>query len=151
MEKTDGKGKYVTRQRGELLAYLETMRGVHVTVQDAYGHFRLCGRPIGLTTLYRQFERLVDEGVVRKYIIDKNSPACFEYAGVRSGCHGPMCFHCLCERCGRLEHLKCEELEGISAHLAARHGFAVNPTRTVFYGLCADCRGRTGRKRSRPR
>ena len=33
------------------------------------------------------------------------------------------------------------ELEGIDAHLADKHGFSLNPSRTVFYGLCADCHG----------
>ena len=133
------KGRYATRQRGELLAYLETVKGRHVTVLDACAYFRLQGRPIGLTTLYRQFDRLVEEGLLRKYIIDKSSAACYEYSGAADDCHRPVCFHCLCERCGRLIHMKCEELEGISAHLAARHGFAVNPTRTVFYGICSSC------------
>ena len=141
MANAGSKGRYSTRQRGELLAYLETVKGRHITVQDACAYLRMQGRPIGLTTLYRQFERLVEEGVLRKYIIDKSSPACFEYHGAAAGCRGPVCFHCLCERCGRLIHLKCEELEGIGAHLADKHGFSLNPSRTVFYGLCADCHG----------
>lgn len=135
-----GKGRYATRQRGELLAYLETVKGLHFTVQDVCAYFRMQGRPIGLTTLYRQLERMVEDGAVRKYIIDKTSPACFEYVGAKGGCPQPVCFHCLCERCGRLIHMKCEELEGIAAHLKAQHGFSVNPARTVFYGICADCR-----------
>ena len=133
--------KYNTKQKKALLDYLETARGRHITVAEIRSHFETQGHPIGTTTLYRQMDELVREGVLRKYIIDKSSPACFEYHGAAEGCRGPVCFHCLCERCGRLIHLKCEELEGIGAHLADKHGFSLNPSRTVFYGLCADCHG----------
>ncbi|MBQ2313937.1 MAG: hypothetical protein II187_03455, partial [Treponema sp.] len=44
--------------------------------------------------------------------------------------------------CGKLFHLECRELEDIQRHLAAGHGFALNPFRTVFYGLCSECAGK---------
>lgn len=51
--------------------------------------------------MYRQLESLVDEGIVNKYFVDDNSPACFEYIG-GDGRKGPdECFHCKCEKCGR--------------------------------------------------
>lgn len=135
-----GKNPYKTRQREELLAYLESAPGQHITAADITEHFRRRGRSIGTATVYRQLERMVDEGLLNKYIIDMNSPACFEYMGPASHAGEGPCFHCKCERCGRLLHLHCEELEGLSAHIAGRHGFQIDPLRTVFYGLCEDCR-----------
>jgi Fur family ferric uptake transcriptional regulator len=98
-----------------------------------------CGSPIGTATVYRQLERMVDEGLVQKYTIDANTPACFEYVGADSHA-GEACFHCKCEKCGRLIHLHCEELQGLSEHIREHHGFRINPMRTVFYGLCDACR-----------
>ena len=46
---------------------------------------------------------------------------------------------CKCEKCGKLTHMHCEELEGIGEHLYEHHGFVLNPLRTVFYGVCEDC------------
>lgn len=132
------KNPYKTRQREELLSYLRTTPSDHITVNDVCGHFRRCGCPIGTATVYRHLERMVDEGLVNKYIIDANSPACFEYVGAESH-SGENCFHCKCERCGRLIHLHCEELESLNAHIRAQHGFRINPLRTVFYGLCEEC------------
>ena len=134
------KSQYKTRQREDLLAYLEALPGEHVTAADITEHFRLRGRAIGTATVYRQLERMVDEGLLNKYSIDANSPACFEYVGTDGHRTDSPCFHCKCERCGRLIHLHCEELEGLAAHVCAEHGFAINPLRTVFYGLCGDCR-----------
>lgn len=134
------KVKYKTRQREELMDYLETVPGVHITVNDVCEYFRGCGKTIGTTTVYRQMERLVDEGVLGKYTIDGTSPACFEYMPEHaSGSEQTVCFHCKCEKCGRLIHLHCEELEGIASHLYEEHGFHLNPHRTVFYGICDIC------------
>ena len=135
----DPRSKYKTKQRESLLAYLESRPGVHITVSDVCAFFRERGAPIGQSTLYRQLESLVDEGLVNKYIIDGSSPACFEYVGPDSHADAEVCFHCKCEKCGRLIHLHCVELEEIQAHILKAHSFRLDPRRTVFYGLCAQC------------
>ena len=132
--------KYRTKQREILLSYLEQVPGVHINVSDVCEYFRSQGSPIGQSTVYRQLECMVDEGIVSKYIIDANTPACFEYIGAHAHESGEVCFHCKCEKCGKLIHLHCEELESIQAHLLEHHGFTLNPMRTVFYGLCEECR-----------
>lgn len=133
------KAKYHTHQRKELLAYLESAQGKHVTVQDVCAHLKEQGQKIGTTTVYRQLERMVDEGLVSKYMIDTMTPACFEYVGKESHADEKLCFHCKCDKCGRLIHMHCDELNTIGTHLQAHHGFLLNPMRTVFYGICEDC------------
>ena len=71
------KNQYKTRQREELLNFLRTTESDHITVGEVCGHFQRCGCPIGTATVYRHLERMVDEGLVNKYTIDANSPACF--------------------------------------------------------------------------
>lgn len=136
--------KYKTKQRDRLISYLETVPGQHITAGDVCEAFRQDGASIGQSTVYRQLESLVGEGILNKYIIDEKSPACFEY--VRSASHqGPgTCFHCKCEKCGRLIHLHCEELEEIRNHLLGEHGFRLDPRRTVFYGICEACQQAEG-------
>ena len=133
------KSQYKTRQREELLNFLRTTDSDHITVGEVCGHFQRCGRPIGTATVYRQLERMVSEGTVSKYIIDESTGACFAYIGADSHLGGERCYHCKCERCGRLIHMECAELNHIAAHLKADHGFRLNPMRTVFYGLCERC------------
>ncbi len=135
-----GKNQYKTKQRDALLSYLFTVPGTHVTAADICSHFRECGNPIGVSTVYRQLEKLVDEGLVNKYNIDSGSPACFEFIGSSEHNTDGICFHCKCEKCGRLIHLHCDSLAAIGSHLVSTHGFQLDPMRTVFYGLCAECR-----------
>ena len=52
----------------------------------------------------------------------------------------PVCFHCKCEKCGKLIHLECTELSLIGEHLREEHGFSIDHARTVFYGTCNECR-----------
>ena len=135
------RNQYNTRQRSRLLEYMQAVPGEHFTAKDVCDYFQTCGTPIGVATVYRQLERMVEEGLVNKYIIDANSPACFEYVG-ESGQQEQKqetCFHCKCEKCGKLIHLHCEELCGISLHLKEHHQFLLNPMRTVFYGICESC------------
>lgn len=133
------RGNYKTRQRDELLEYLQTLEGHHFNVCDIHDHFRARGRNIGTTTIYRQLDRLVDEGLVTKYILEPGSPACFEYVPPSRHLNGGICFHLRCEICGRLIHMQCEELSDITRHILADHNFRVDPMRTVFYGICEEC------------
>lgn len=126
---------YKTRQHDELIAYLATVPG-HITVSDVCDHFRSRGTPIGTTTIYRQLEKMVDAGLVTKYNLEPNSPACFEYVGHS---REETCYHCKCQLCGKLIHMHCHEFPGLQQHIQEHHGFVIDPLRTVFYGVCAQC------------
>ena len=132
------KAAYKTRQQDLLISYLREMQGKHFTAEDVRAHFEAKKISIGIATIYRQLEKLVNEGKIQKYFIDEHSAACFEYAG--DDClEKEKHFHLKCELCGRLIHLECEELEELGGHLKTEHGFVINPLRTVFYGVCTDC------------
>ena len=134
------KSKYNTKQRAELTAYLMSMSGEHVTVNDVCKHFEEKGRPIGVTTVYRQLDKMVAEGLVNKYNLDSKSSACYEYIDTEHHMDGMVsCYHCKCEKCGKLIHLHCEEIEDLIKHIEKEHEFVINPKSTVFYGVCNEC------------
>ncbi|MCQ2527986.1 MAG: transcriptional repressor [Saccharofermentans sp.] len=135
----NNRGNYKTKQYDELLEYLSTIEGKHFNVCDIHDHFLSSGKNIGTTTIYRQLDRMVDEGLVAKYVLEPGSPACFEYMSPDKHVKGEVCFHLRCEVCGRLIHMHCDELDGITDHIMEEHGFRVNPLRTVFYGVCQEC------------
>ena len=135
----NSRSKYKTKQREVLLDYFKTVPGVHVTAGEVCGYFKSREAPIGQSTVYRQLESLVEEGILKKYTVDGNSPACFEYVEPNSHVDAEICFHCKCEKCGKLIHLHCDEMEDMQAHFTAEHRFRLDPIRTVFYGLCEEC------------
>lgn len=134
---------YKTKQREKLLGYMKTVQGKHVTVSDVCEFFKARGEAIGQATIYRQLEKLVDDGTINKYIVDINSPACFEYTGGEHCCED-TCFHCKCEKCGKLIHMHCDELNELESHLYEHHQFRMDPKRTVFYGICDECQAADG-------
>ena len=64
--------------------------------------------------------------------------ACYQNSGGKTGCREH--FHLKCEGCGRLIHVECDELAKIASHMEKEHGFAVDSSKTVFYGICRECR-----------
>ena len=40
----------------------------------------------------------------------------------------------------KTDHLPCEDVVKLEQHLMESHGFQMDPCRTVFYGICEDCR-----------
>ena len=126
------KAQYRTRQITELENYLCSMEGKHVTVSDICKYFKSQGISIGTTTVYRQLDRMVEQGLVAKYVVDGTSSACFEYLGHDEHCHKHICFHCKCEKCGKVIHLECGEMAHLGEHMLADHGFQWDFTRTVF-------------------
>ena len=138
-----------------MLEYLKSVKGNHVTAAEVYEHLaglkecggeetstRNGGRKIGQATVYRQLERLVEEGFADKYIIDQNTPACFEYID-HEECGEGLCVHGKCLKCGKLFHLHCDELRELREHLEEHHGFIPDFRHTVIYGLCEECAGST--------
>lgn len=130
---------YKTKQLDELIAYMKLMKGRHVTVQEICDHFRKRGIQIGMTTIYRQLEKLVEDQTVVKYVIDQTSGACFEYVGDAETEYNSVHVHCKCKICGILLHIDCREATELTAHMRSEHGFEIDPFRTVFYGRCSRC------------
>ena len=73
------KGKYRTRHQEEILRYLQSTRGMHHTAAQIKDHFAGEQKNIGTATIYRQLERMVEEGSVRRYLLETgDSDAVFE-------------------------------------------------------------------------
>ena len=128
---------YNTKQKEKLLDYLIKNKEKHTNVQEISACLNAEGTPVGVATIYRQLDKLVDKGIVRKYAFDGKTCACYQYIDSERGCHNH--FHLKCLSCGRLIHLDCDHLAEISDHIAKEHGFQIDSSQTVFYGICSDC------------
>ena len=129
---------YNTRQRDEIMKAIAEFGGEHFTASDVVRRLNDGGSVIGQATVYRTIERLSDSGVLRKYIVDGNTAACYQLSDSGECCHEH--FHLKCEKCGRLIHVRCDELSRIATHIASDHGFSVDFSKTVFYGMCEECK-----------
>ena len=136
MKKDSG---YNTRQKEIILDYLVKNKDKHTNVQEISAYLLSGGSSVGTATIYRQLDKLVESGIVRKYNFDGKTGACYQYIDEHEHCNEH--FHLKCTVCGKLIHLECDHLSGVNEHIKNHHGFTVDPSQTVFYGICAECAG----------
>ena len=126
---------YMTRQQQAVLKCIESCPGGRATAMDLMQMLRQEGQTVGLSTVYRQLEKLVAQDKVHKLLTEEG--ACYQYCD--KTVHRD-CFLLQCEGCGAIFHMDCSHLGELYGHLLESHGFAINPRRTMFYGLCGKCR-----------
>ena len=124
--------KYLTKNKKTVLGYLKANADRHYTIEELQRELP----DIPQASLYRIIDSLVEIGLVRKYIVDNNTPACFQYVG--DGIKHSH-FHLLCTKCGKLIHLECHEVNELIEHIEKEHGFSVDISKVNLYGLCEEC------------
>ena len=155
--------QYHTRQKDSILALLQEQEEQFLTVDEIRLRLTQDGISVGQSTVYRTVERLVAEvrdgvveirlvrrvdelvefeavlvadGVVSKVPSVDRSSARYCYVGrPETAAHGKL----VCLQCGATRPLECHMLDELSQHLEGAHGFRIEPSRTVLYGLCAKC------------
>lgn len=128
-----------TKHRRAIEALFTAQPGEHLNAHDVQMKLSAAGSTASAATVYRQLEALVDDGILRKYDNGSGVPACYTFTSEGVVRNDDACFHCVCTSCGKLIHLNCSLLVDIRHHIAAEHGFTIDPRRTVLHGLCADC------------
>ena len=94
------------------------------------------------SSVYRHLSQLGSADVLRKFRGEAQGCAVYQYVG--RGCDCGQHFHAKCLVCGAIHHLACGDSATFAAHLKDEHGFLVDCGQSMLYGVCADCRARTG-------
>jgi Fur family ferric uptake transcriptional regulator len=128
-----GTGVRATRQRGAIIALLDTVDEFR-SAQELHDELRRRGENIGLTTVYRTLQTLAAADLVDLVRTDSGE-------SVYRRCAAPHHHHHLvCRRCGSAVEVSGREVEAWAADVAAAHGFSdVNHTIELF-GTCSECR-----------
>lgn len=126
---------YQTKQQQAVLQYLQKREEECLTAADLAEELRQAGHTVGLATVYRQLDRLTQQGLIHKVTTEEG--ALYQYCP-QAG-HPHDCFLLRCEHCGRMVHLDCDHLEELCTHLSDQHHFRIDPRRTVLTGLCKTC------------
>jgi Fur family transcriptional regulator, ferric uptake regulator len=121
-----------TRQRGEVLALLREVEGFH---SAQHLHQMLLARKarVGLTTVYRTLQMLVEAGEVDSTRLPGGEQL-FRRCSQSKHHH-----HLVCRECGRTAEVAGPAVERWADQVAAQHGFTdVGHTLEIF-GVCAEC------------
>ena len=130
--------EYFTKNKKSVMDVLIANKDKHLTIEEIASLLEQNGTPVAKASLYRIIDSLLSQGLLRKYSIDSNSSSCYQYSRDLEHNH----IHLICERCGKIIHLECHEVNKLLSHINMEHGFDINLCKVNLYGVCKECRGK---------
>ena len=121
---------YKTRQRDLILATVKKQTKAF-TAKDLYADLE--GK-IGLVTIYRFLERASADGLLLTF--SENNTTFYQYS---PPCKKTDHFYLKCDHCGRLEHIDCKKIQGLTSHILTKHHFKPLKDHLIINGLCENC------------
>lgn len=121
-----------TRQRAAIVRALRTASGFK-TAQRLHLEMSDAGERVGLATVYRNLQALVEAGEV-DVLQNEAGEAIFRLCAATEHHH-----HLVCRSCGRSEEVTAEEVESWAAQVAQRHSFREITHTAEVFGLCEGC------------
>ena len=106
----------------------------HLSVEGIQRELKDRGERVGVATVYRTLDLLVESGLVRAHEFGEGFKR-YEPVAAQSDHE-----HLICERCGRVVEFSHERLERMLPVLADEHGFQHRRHRVEIYGVCRACR-----------
>ena len=125
------KGLKVTSQRLMVLNILSAHGDEHLTVEEIYDLAKEESPEIGLATIYRTVQVLLELHVI--------GFARYELNGEETG-SGHRHHHAICTQCGKVYSLETDLLDTLEKQVFESLGFEVTDHEVKLYGLCSACR-----------
>ncbi len=130
------KGLKVTSQRLLVLQIMAEHPDEHLTTEQIYDLVRETNPEIGLATIYRTVQVLVELHLIDKISFD-DDVARYELRNSSTKHHH---HHAICLGCGKVFSFEDDLLENLEAAVDERLGFSVVDHEVKLYGYCRDCR-----------
>lgn len=124
----------LTAQRRAVVELLEQRRGSHLTAEEIYLEVKKSEPNIGLATIYRTLDLLVNLDVLRRSSFDDGKYR-YEFSDDDRHHH----HHFICLECGRIDEMGDDDLQGLENSLEER-GYQVVDHSLKMYGYCPHCR-----------
>ncbi|MGY5883635.1 Fur family transcriptional regulator [Modestobacter lacusdianchii] len=120
-----------TRQRTAVNAVFDELEGFH-SAQEVHARMRAAGDTIGLSTVYRAVQALVDDGELDSIRTDAGE-------AIYRRCSTRHHHHLVCRACGRTEEVEGPTVERWADRVAGEHGFVDVKHTLEIFGTCAAC------------
>ena len=124
-------GRRPTRQQAAVAELLERSDDF-LSAQTVHARLREAGDAVGLATVYRTLQAMVEAGAVDVLRTDDGE-------AVYRACSTHHHHHLVCRACGRTVEVEGPAVETWADRVAGDHGFS-DVTHTIeIFGTCADC------------
>ena len=130
--------EYHTRNKDLIMAFLRAHPDTRFCASDLHRAMSASGQSVNLTTVYRNLERLTENGTLLKFKSSRDDACVYQYSGEHSRCDEHL--HIQCGRCGKMLHLEGPEMERFSEAVLQNFGFSLRCGESLLSGLCEKCR-----------
>jgi Fur family ferric uptake transcriptional regulator len=120
-----------TKQRSAVSALLDEA-DAFLSAQDLHARLRERGDAVGLATVYRALQALVEDGDVDVLRTDDGESV---YRRCSTGHH----HHLVCRRCGRTVEVEGPTVESWARRVGSEHGFTAVEHVVEVFGVCGAC------------
>jgi Fur family ferric uptake transcriptional regulator len=120
-----------TRQQAAVAELLEKCNDF-TSAQTVHARLRDAGEGVGLATVYRALQAMVEAGAVDVLRTDEGE-------AVYRACSAHHHHHLVCRDCGRTVEVEGPTVEQWTDRVAAQHGFSDVIHTMEIFGTCADC------------
>jgi len=131
------KDRKITTQRIAILGVLKSCPGKHLTSEEIYDLVKLRIPKIGLATVYRNVQLLLELGLIEKVNLDDGFVR-YELAGPHDA-KNHRHHHLICLKCGQVYSFEDDLLEQLEDRIRKTMDFYVVNHEVKLYGYCKKC------------
>lgn len=132
------KGMKITQQRLLVLEVLANHRDIHMAVEDIYDLVREDYPEVGLATVYRTVQLLLEMQLVDRIHLDDGCVR-YELGHLFDGETKHSHHHLICKKCGKILAFEDDLLEDLEEQIERKMGFRIIDHELKFYGQCREC------------
>ena len=136
------KGLKVTNQRILVLQALTESGDTHLTAEQIYELVRADFPDIGLATVYRTIQVLLELDLIDRVNFDDGIER-YELARTKADGSKHHNHHMICLNCGKVFEFEQDMMEGLEEEIKIKTGFKVIDHEVKLYGYCTECGGNT--------
>lgn len=138
-ERLKEKGLKVTHQRMLVLLTLSEHTEQHLTAEDLYGMICRQYPDIGIATVYRTLQLLLDMKMVDRINLDDGRTR-YEIGRLFEAQNRHNHHHLICRTCNKVIPFGDDLLDDVEKQIEKQTGFRVCDHELKFYGECRECR-----------
>ncbi|TCK98388.1 Fur family ferric uptake transcriptional regulator [Natranaerovirga hydrolytica] len=134
-KKLKEKGLKLTTQRRTILEILEKHEGEHLTAEEIYELVKVDCPEIGLATVYRTVQLLLELDLIEKLNLDDG----FVRYEIGKNDNEHHHHHLICNTCGKVYEVEDDLLDNLEDEIEKTFKFKVTDHKVKFYGVCEKC------------
>ena len=131
------KTEYKTKVRATLFEFLQENSDRGFSAIDLLTYLRLNIEGVNKTTVYRNLDRLCEQGIIYKYREPEHEGWFYQYSKEHSHCNTHM--HGKCSLCGKLFHIEDDFIFDFQEKVQKTYGLGIDFGKTLIIGVCQNC------------